>query len=310
MEKSYYIQSQKGCEYMLPIQIDLPKNFLEEEIRCGYKISSEMKKVWAVQIDLLEQVKKICINHGVMYFADSGTLIGAIRHKGYIPWDDDIDLVMMRNDYNKFMEYAKSELEFPYFLQTVYTDKDIMRAHAQLRNSKTTGYMPYEKNRPYNKGIFIDIFPLDVIPEDPQLKKFSLKIKFKWKLLNYLIKYKYNKKNIVSWAKHYLIVKPLTLWMDYKILYAKYERLCSQYNNSEFNRVSYIAYSHGKKKHIWNKEWFDSAKEVDFEFTKIDIPVGYNERLKTEYGDYMVIKNVPSSHGELILSSEKSYMEE
>mgnify|MGYP002110871112 FL=1 len=178
MEKSYYIQSQKGCEYMLPIQIDLPKNFLEEEIRCGYKISSEMKKVWAVQIDLLEQVKKICKNHGLKYFADSGTLIGAIRHKGYIPWDDDIDLVMMRNDYNKFMEYAKSELEFPYFLQTVYTDKDIMRAHAQLRNSKTTGYMPYEKNRPYNKGIFIDIFPLDVIPEDPQLKKFSLKIKF------------------------------------------------------------------------------------------------------------------------------------
>ena len=280
---------------MLPIQIDLPKNFLEEEIRCGYKISSEMKKVWAVQIDLLEQVKKICKNHGLKYFADSGTLIGAIRHKGYIPWDDDIDLVMMRNDYNKFMEYAKSELEFPYFLQTVYTDKDIMRAHAQLRNSKTTGYMPYEKNRPYNKGIFIDIFPLDVIPEDPQLKKFSLKIKFKWKLLNNLVNYKYNKKNIVSWAKHYLIVKPLTLWMDYKILYA---------------RVSYIAYSHGKKKHIWNKEWFDSAKEVDFEFTKIDIPVGYNERLKTEYGDYMVIKNVPSSHGELILSSEKSYMEE
>ena len=225
---------------------------------------------------------------------------------------------MMRNDYNKFMEYAKSELEFPYFLQTVYTDKDIMRAHAQLRNSKTTGYMPYEKNRPYNKGIFIDIFPLDVIPEDPQLKKFSLKIKFKWKLLNNLVNYKYNKKNIVSWAKHYLIVKPLTLWMEIieqgttgnKILYAKYERLCSQYNNSEFNRVSYIAYSHGKKKHIWNKEWFDSAKEVDFEFTKIDIPVGYNERLKTEYGDYMVIKNVPSSHGELILSSEKSYMEE
>lgn len=310
MEKSYYIQSQKGCEYMLPIQIDLPKNFLEEEIRCGYKISSEMKKVWAVQIDLLEQVKKICKKHGLKYFADSGTLIGAIRHKGYIPWDDDIDLVMMRNDYNKFMEYAKSELEFPYFLQTVYTDKDIMRAHAQLRNSKTTGYMPYEKNRPYNKGIFIDIFPLDVIPEDPQLKKFSLKIKFKWKLLNNLVNYKYNKKNIVSWAKHYLIVKPLTLWMDYKILYANYERLCSQYNNSEFNRVSYIAYSHGKKKHIWNKEWFDSAKEVDFEFTKINIPVGYNERLKTEYGDYMVIKNVPSSHGELILSSEKSYMEE
>ena len=295
---------------MLPIQIDLPKNFLEEEIRCGYKISSEMKKVWAVQIDLLEQVKKICKNHGLKYFADSGTLIGAIRHKGYIPWDDDIDLVMMRNYYNKFMEYAKTELEFPYFLQTVYTDKDIMRAHAQLRNSKTTGYMPYEKNRPYNKGIFIDIFPLDVIPEDPRLKKFSLKIKFKWKLLNNLVNYKYNKKNIVSWAKHYLIVKPLTLWMDYKILYANYERLCSQYNNSKFNRVSYIAYSHGKKKHIWNKEWFDSAKEVDFEFTKINIPVGYDERLKTEYGDYMVIKNVPSSHGELILSSEKSYMEE
>lgn len=144
---------------MLPIQIDLPKNFLEEEIRCGYKISSEMKKVWAVQIDLLEQVKKICKKHGLKYFADSGTLIGAIRHKGYIPWDDDIDLVMMRNDYNKFMEYAKSELEFPYFLQTVYTDKDIMRAHASLRNSKTTGYMPMKKIGIIIKGFLLIYFP-------------------------------------------------------------------------------------------------------------------------------------------------------
>ncbi|MFQ7094387.1 MAG: LicD family protein [Ruminococcus sp.] len=110
-------------------------------------------------MDLLEQVKKICKNHGLKYFADSGTLIGAIRHKGYIPWDDDIDLVMMRNDYNKFMEYAKSELEFPYFLQTVYTDKDIMRAHAQLRNSKTTGYMPYEKIDLIIKGFLLIYFP-------------------------------------------------------------------------------------------------------------------------------------------------------
>ena len=180
-----------------------------------------------------------------------------------------------------------------------------------LEIPKLLAICPMKKIDLIIKGFLLIYFPLDVIPEDPQLKKkFSLKIKFKWKLLNNLVNYKYNKKNIVSWAKHYLIVKPLTLWMDYKILYAKYERLCSQYNNSEFNRVSYIAYSHGKKKHIWNKEWFDSAKEVDFEFTKINIPVGYNERLKTEYGDYMVIKNVPSSHGELILSSEKSYMEE
>ena len=78
--------------------------FYKEEIRCGYTVDEKTKRVWAVQLEMLDEVERICKANGLKYFADSGTLIGAIRHEGYIPWDDDIDLVMLREDYDKFVQ--------------------------------------------------------------------------------------------------------------------------------------------------------------------------------------------------------------
>ena len=72
--------------------------FYKEEVRCGYTVNEKTKRVWAVQLEMLDEVERICKANGLKYFADSGTLIGAIRHEGYIPWDDDIDLVMLRED--------------------------------------------------------------------------------------------------------------------------------------------------------------------------------------------------------------------
>ena len=86
---------------MLPIKIDLPERFLEEEVRDGYTISTEMKANWAVQMDLLAEFDRVCKEHNIEYFACGGTLLGAVRHGGYIPWDDDIDLMITRDNYNK-----------------------------------------------------------------------------------------------------------------------------------------------------------------------------------------------------------------
>ena len=142
--------------------MQLDNEFFKEEERCGFTVSADMKKVWAAQLDLLERFQEVCHRHGLRFFASGGTLLGAIRHKGYIPWDEDIDIMMMREDYEKLLAIAPQEFTAPYFFQTAWNDKQYSRGHAQLRNSNTTAVLADEADRhyPFNQGIFIDIFPL------------------------------------------------------------------------------------------------------------------------------------------------------
>ena len=95
---------------------------LNSEIRNGFSISHETKKIWDIQLKLVQKLLQVCNKHDLKVWADSGTLIGAVRDKGFIPWDDDIDINMMRDDYNKLISFA-DEFEKPYFLQCAYTDK-------------------------------------------------------------------------------------------------------------------------------------------------------------------------------------------
>ena len=107
---------------------------LEEETRCGYLITAKMKSVWNIQIDLVQKLLEVCKRYDLRIWADSGTLIGTIRHKGYIPWDDDIDLVMMRDDYDKLLAVSNAEFKSPYFFQTAYSEHaPYSHGHAQLR---------------------------------------------------------------------------------------------------------------------------------------------------------------------------------
>ena len=100
---------------MVDLQLTPPEGFLGEEVRCGYTVTKQMKEVWAIELDLLKQFDIICEKHGLHYCVAAGTLLGAIRHGGFIPWDDDIDVYMLRNDYNKLMMLA-NEFKSPYFL--------------------------------------------------------------------------------------------------------------------------------------------------------------------------------------------------
>ena len=161
---------------MVSLQIEIPDEFLKEEVRQGYTVTEKMKKVWAVQLDLVHKLDTVCKKYGLRYFADSGTLLGAVRDKGFIPWDDDIDIVMLRRDYELLKKVADKEFRHPYFYQDMYRDEGLIRPHAQLRNSETTAYLPQEKNRPYNKGIFVDIFPLDILPDDEKTRKIHLAV--------------------------------------------------------------------------------------------------------------------------------------
>lgn len=293
------------------MQIDtlkIDKDFFKEEVRCNYTVSSKMKKVWAVELDMLKKIEEICDKYEITYYADSGTLIGVVRHNGFIPWDDDIDIVMKRDDYNKFLDVAEKELKYPYFLQTAYTDKGYCRAHAQLRNSSTTGFILDDEKREFNKGIFLDIFPLDELPDSNfKLKIQLLRMKLLWKILfsgSYHCK---EKKYSLKQNIFYIFTKPVVKILTFQRLFKHYENLSSKYNNKGNKRISYIAYSRGKEKHIWNKEWFDGTIKMKFEDIEINVPKGYDERLKKEYGDYMKISKAPTAHGEITFEPDIPY---
>ena len=131
-------------------------------------ISKEkLRKMQLLELKILKEVKRICEKHNIPYFLIAGSLIGAVRHKGFIPWDDDIDIGMLRDDYERFLDVCKTDLGSEYFLQTPETEKgnaDYGIAHIRLNG--TSMVQEFRKNTTTHNGFTIDIFPYDNLPEN------------------------------------------------------------------------------------------------------------------------------------------------
>lgn len=155
---------------MVDLNLDIPDKFFEGELRDSYFVTPEMKKVWAVELDLLNEFIKMCNANNLKWFADAGTVLGAIRHGGMIPWDDDIDVMMLREDYDRFCELAPKWFKYPYFFQSPKTNPGSIYFHAKIRNSDTTAILNVDKEfkYPWNQGIFLDVFPIDNIPSNKE----------------------------------------------------------------------------------------------------------------------------------------------
>ncbi len=144
------------------------EEFLAPETRCGHLVTTEAKQLWWTQLELLEEFIRICQRHGLEYQLLGGSLMGAVRHQGYIPWDDDIDIGMLRADYDRFLEVAPAELPPHFFLQTALSEPNYLYGFAKLRNSNTAAIEQWrvKEHLATNQGIFIDILPLDDMPAE------------------------------------------------------------------------------------------------------------------------------------------------
>lgn len=285
------------------------ENEFKTIIRDDIEVSAELQKLWAAELDLLDRFIEVCKKHGLKFYAAGGTLLGAIRHKGFIPWDDDIDLVMLREDYDKLLEVASGEFSEPYFFQTAFTDKGYFRSHAQLRNSSTTAMIKNEALKvPFNQGIFIDIFPIDAIPDNPILaEKQRKKLHSINRLLNNDARLPIVHNSSLFSKMKRLAAKIISVFYPHKKQFLKMERLCKMYNSEKTARLGVISFDPNDERMRYSREVFESEVEVTFEGRILPAPKGYDEILTALYGDYMTPKKAQSFHGTLIVDTQTPY---
>ena len=263
---------------------------LREEVRKGYTIPAEMKKVWKVQMDLLKKLLDVCEKHHLKIWADGGTMLGAVRDHGYIPWDDDIDMAMFRGDYDKLVAIAPEEFTHPYFFQCGYTEKVYPRGHAQLRMDGTSAICPSETFIHTHQGIFIDIFPYDAVPDNEMEKKRL--IKERNRQMAFLLHLSANDPLHPVRTAGMLLRRPF-----FSHYYRKFENLLRSYSIAENNHVACIGFTDDLKLFERDKHWYEDTIFLPFEDVMMPVPSGYDMILKKQYGDYMIPCQAPTYHG-------------
>ena len=267
-----------------------------------------MNELQQIEFDLFLCFDEICKKLDLKYFLLSGSALGAVRHGGFIPWDDDLDVGMYREDYNKFMELAPSMLPKEYFLQNYKTDPKTPFVFAKLRNSNTAFIETAISKFHMHHGIYIDIFPLDGYPEKASAKK-HLEIKkkiFQWKLhCGFDIPRRFRS------AAVSFVLRLLGYHKRLAKTNARFEALISRYKVAD----SDIVCSHGNRygaKDYMPKEIYGEGVYMTFEGVQARIPAKYDEYLTRLYGDWHTpppMKEREVIHSHTVCDTKKSYVE-
>lgn len=262
----------------------------------------EINQLKNIQLNILREFIRICEENELQYYLVGGSAIGAIRHKGFIPWDDDIDVGMPRKDYNRFLEIAQESLPDYYFLQTYETDPEYLANFAKIRDSRTTFIESSMRNRKINHGVYIDVFPLDYYPEtnvkwfrmvellqNARLsKEFSSTASFKMRIMQSVagVLFPSIEETLRKRDKHIQSIKNSSLLTNF----------CGAWGDRE----------------IVPADFMGNGTTAVFENITVLVPEKYDAYLRKIYGDYMSLPPVEKRvghHYTEIIDLDKPYTE-
>ena len=276
--------------------------------------NDELNKLHIYLLDILKEFQRICDKNNLVYFAIAGTLLGSIRHNGFIPWDDDLDVGMPIKDFIKLRSVVENDIKKPYVFIDTLNKRRNMHYFYKLENENTA--FIEDENVEFKKGIWIDILPFSGAPNNKVLLYFFLKKLFFYKKLDLYRNMKFNKCKNIKQKIQKVIFSLFTFNKDSNYYVSKFENLMNRYDFRSSDKIFYawrLSFSYKKtvKYSIFDSNIFSSFISHKYENIDIMIPVGYDLYLKKCYGEYMKLPAVSKRkcHKPFLLSFDKSYKE-
>ncbi len=258
---------------------------LKKERICEYEVLPGRKKMWAVEMNILQYIAKICKENNLTYFACDGTALGAVRHKGFIPWDDDIDLGMVREDFEVFLQ--KAPQYFPDYISIQYGISDHgFDPICRIRDSRTTGCINGEGNAPGSKGIFVEIYVFDYT-NDNRMRKVQRSCS---RVLSHIMYSACDTSGRTSKTK-----QKLCRIIPTKALFGLFGKVCSLTKKEKAAYIDVITLPKYCRTgtHFFPVSGGVRTKEVPFEYTSISLAEQADTWLRINYkGDYMQLPPV------------------
>ena len=268
-------------------------DFFRDEVRNGFYIPTAIKQAWACSLDVLAEIDRICTSHNITYYADWGTLLGAVRHGGFIPWDDDLDICMKRDDYIRFREVADAELPSEFVIHDYERQDNHWLFLARVVNSSKYGFNEDYLDRHYNMPwlIGVDIFLKDYLYKNPEDEK---------KRCDEIL-------HILAAAEKDIDAGNVS---SARALYKKAEEAMSRVPENESDKICQI-FPWGLKGNAGEpKEYYDEPIRLPFEDTSIPVPSHYNQLLSMRYGNYLEIHKVWDAHSYPAFDHQRQTFEE
>lgn len=268
--------------------------------QCVYG-EAELKTVQQFQLECLKEIIRVCEKVGVEYFVMGGTSLGAVRHGGFIPWDDDIDVGMTRSNYEKFLKLAPAEFSPRYELQTPYSERAMPYFYSKVRINGTKLVEYCARKLKINHGIYVDVFPFDVVPDDEaacrrqfeRVQKLLLELRLRQmpdvslepKGVGAVLRAAFRK--LPHW---YYNLFPLAS------LHRKLEREMTRYDGQEHQALACLIFPVYKKEYLKKSELYPIGR-MKFEDVTVCVPGNIEAYLRTHYGDYHQLPPVEERYG-------------